>query len=124
MLGTLWSEVIFIFFVSETCAPLGMGRLGTQPFEVSETFSTPGHFKLLLAQGTILLKGGGVQLEPADFCVDNIVLIIIGAVSVEVYCNPPIIELACTFKHGEELGMQPCKYPSEPLGQWSGWHVI
>jgi hypothetical protein len=91
--------IIVIFIIHEVCAPLGMGRLGTQPFEVSETFSTPGSLKPLLAQGTILLNSGGVQLELMDFCIDFLVFFVILLVVEEVGCDSPIIHFLCTFNH-------------------------
>jgi hypothetical protein len=65
------SVLFIISIVSEMCAPLGMGRLGTQPFKVSKTFCTPQHFESLLAQGMILLNSRGIQLEPANFCINK-----------------------------------------------------
>jgi hypothetical protein len=52
--------IIIFFIVHEMCTPLDTGRLGTQPFKVSETFSAPGHFNPLLTQGTILLNSRGI----------------------------------------------------------------
>jgi hypothetical protein len=97
-------RVVFVFFIiCEMCAPLDMGRLGTQPFKVSETFSAPQCFKLLLAQGTILLNSRGIQLEPVDFCMDFLIFFIVLLVVEEVSCDTPVIHPAHTFKHVEEL---------------------
>jgi hypothetical protein len=91
--------VFFVFIICETYAPLGMGGLGTQPFEVSETFSAPRHFELLFTQGTILLNSGGIQLEPMDCCIDFLVFFIVLLMVEELGCNTPVIHLPCTFDH-------------------------
>jgi hypothetical protein len=114
----------FIFTISEMCAPLGMGGLGTQPFEVSETFSAPQSFELLLTQGMTLLNSGGIQLEPMDFFVDFLVLFVILSIVEEVCCNTPIIHFVGVLNHLEELSMWPCEYSMEPSWQWSDLCVI
>jgi hypothetical protein len=113
-----------IFFVSEMCAPLGMGGLGTQPFEVSETFSTPQCFESLFTYGMVLLNGGGVQLESVDFCIDSIEFFIIVLVVGEVSGDSPVIKFVGTFEHNEVLGVRSSKHQAEPLGQWPGWHAV
>jgi hypothetical protein len=103
---------IIIFVIGEACTPLGMGRLGTQPFEVSKTFSAPGSLKPLLAQGMILLNSRGIQLKLVDFCVDFLVFFIVFVVSEDVSHNSPIVHLPCTFNHLQELGMWPGEDPA------------
>jgi hypothetical protein len=116
--------IVVFFVIHEVCAPLGMGGLGTQPFKVSETFSTPGSLKPLLAQGTILLNSRGIQLELMDFCIDFLVFFVIFSVSEEVSCNSPIVHFLCTFDHLQELGVQSSEDTVEPLQNWSSWHII
>jgi hypothetical protein len=111
----------FLFIIEiKMCGPLGMGRLGCQPFKVSETFSTPGCLKALFTQGTILVNNGGVQLELANFCVDVGEFLIKVIVVEEFSCNTPVIKFVGEFNHGEKLQVWPIENGVEPLGKQSG----
>jgi hypothetical protein len=116
--------VVVFFVVCEVCAPLGMGGLGSQPFEVSETFSTPGSLKPLLTQGTILLNSGGIQWELVDFCIDFLVFFVVLSVSEEVGHNSPIVHFPCTLNHLQELGVWASENAPEPSWNMSSWHII
>jgi hypothetical protein len=107
------------FFIVEivTCSPLGTGRLESQPFKVSETFSTPGCFEVLFTYGMILVNSGRVQLQLADFCVDISEFFIIVMVMEEVCSDAPVLKLVGCFNHVEELWVWSSKDQVEPLGQ-------
>jgi hypothetical protein len=119
---TLFSELMaltIVFLVLKTCGPLGMGGLGSQPFEVSETFSTPQHFNTLFTYGTILVNSSGVQLQLADMGVDIGEFGVIFSVVEEVCSNPPVFELLCKLNYIEELGVWTGEYGPEPLRHWA-----
>jgi hypothetical protein len=105
---------IIIFFVCEMSAPLGIGRLGTQPFEVSETFYTPRHLKPLLTQGTIMLNRGNILLELANFCICCGNFLVIGSKVIKFHGDSLVLELLGMFQQHQELRIQSSKYCSEP----------
>jgi hypothetical protein len=112
----LRSVLVFIFVISEMCTPLGMGELGTQPLEVSETFHTPQCFKPLLAQGMIMLSCSGVQLELLDFCVNSVDFVVIVSEVVKLHHDSPVFKAVGMLKHNKGLRIWSSEYCVEPVG--------
>jgi hypothetical protein len=97
-LSLLHTIFVVVFFISEMHGPLSTGRLGTQPFKVSKTFYTLGHFELLLTQGMIMLNCSNVLLELVDFCIGSGDFLVIGSKVIKFGSNAPVLEASCMFQ--------------------------
>jgi hypothetical protein len=101
--------IVVFFIIGKVSAPLGMGRLGTQPFEVSETFSAPQCFEPLLAQAMIMLNGSNILLELMYFCICSSDFLVIGPKAIKLGCDSPVFEMLHMFQQDQELRIWPSK---------------